>query len=154
MHCRLGHVSADLTSTPPPTPSRLAARIALVALALAVFAAGMWFAWLGWDHEYYEVDGVAQGPYRPWQVIGCGVSIVVATVVAYLRVRSWWAVVPLAAAATLGFAVPWAVDAAGSDESGLWVVGLLFLLVGSGLGLAVLLTVTAAIVSARRPGNG
>ena len=59
-----------------PTPPRPAAprsqgpvpsvtRLLIVAVLLALFAATMWFAWLGWDHTYYDVDGVAQGPYRP-----------------------------------------------------------------------------------------
>ena len=109
----------------------------------------MWFAWLGWDHEYYQVDGVAQGPYRAWQVLGCGLSISVAAVLAYLRVPSVWGIFVLAAAATIGFAFPWALNARSTDESGLWVVGLLLLLVGSGVGLVVVLT-TTAVVSARR----
>ena len=109
----------------------------------------MWFAWLGWDHEYYQVDGVPQGPYRAWQVLGCGLSIAVAAVLAYLWVRSVWAIFVLAAAADIGFAVPWALDAASTDDSGLWVVGLLFLLVGGGIGLMVLLAVSAA--ATRRP---
>jgi len=110
----------------------------------------MWFAWLGWDHEYYQVDGAAQGPYRTWQVLGCGLSVAAGAVLAYLWVRSVWAIIVLAAAADIGFAVPWAMDAASSDDSGLWVVGLLFLLVGGGIGLVVVLAVTAA-VTARRP---
>ena len=110
----------------------------------------MWFAWLGWDHEYYLVDGVAQGPYRAWQVLGCALSISAVAVLAYLWVPSVWAIFVLAAAADIGFAVPWALDAASTDESGLWVVGLLFLLVGSGLGLLVLLTITAVAAARRR----
>jgi hypothetical protein len=110
----------------------------------------MWFAWLGWDHEYYQVDGVAQGPYRVWQVVGCGLSISAAAVLAYLWAPSVWAIFVLAAAADIGFAVPWARNAASTDESGLWVVGLLFLLVGSGLGLLAVLTVTALAHAHRR----
>jgi len=68
--------------------SSQAARLGGTALALGLFAAAMWFAWLGWDHEYYQVDGVSQGPYRAWQVFGCGLSIAAAAVLAYLRVRS------------------------------------------------------------------
>src|SRR4051795_10639514 len=96
------------SSTVPTT-----GRLWLTALALALFAAAMWFAWLGWDHEYYLVDGVAQGPYRAWQVIGCGVAIVVATVAAYLWAPWRSAIVVLAGAAAVGFAVPWAYDASG-----------------------------------------
>jgi hypothetical protein len=117
----------------------------LTALALALFAAAMWFAWLGWDHEYYLVDGVAQGPYRAWQVIGCGVTIVTATVAAYLSVPRASAIFVLAGAAAAGFAVPWAYDASG-DDTGLWLVGLVMLVIGGGLGLSGLLLVTDVLV--------
>lgn len=119
-------------------------------MALGLFSAAMWLAWLGWDHEYYLVDGVPQGPYQAWQVVGCGLAIAVAAMIAYLWVRRAGAIFPLTAAATIGFAVPWAVDASASDESGLWVVGLIFLLVGGGAGIAVLLAITAAIAKPRR----
>jgi hypothetical protein len=125
------------------------ARLGVTTIALGLFAAAMWFAWLGWDHEYYQVDGVSQGPYRAWQVFGCGVSIATAAVVAYLWVRSVWAIFVLAAAAVVGFAVPWALDAASTDDSGLWLVGLLLLLVGGGIALVVLLTISAAAASLR-----
>ncbi len=120
-------------------------RLGGTAVALAIFAAAMWFAWLGWDHEFYDVDGVAQGPYRTWQVAGCGLSIVSAAVLAFLRVPRTAAIFVLAIAADLGFAVPWAVDASREDASGLWVVGLFFLVVGGGVGLAVLLAATSVV---------
>jgi peptidoglycan/LPS O-acetylase OafA/YrhL len=129
------------------------ARLGIAALGMALFAAAMWFAWLGWDHEYYQVDGVAQGPYRPWQVIGCGVSVAAAAVAAQLWVRGVWSVFVLAVAATIGFAVPWTADAAASDDSGLFVIGLLFLLIGGTTGLVVVLAITHA-VDVRRPGHG
>lgn len=137
-------------------PARRVARLGGAAVALALFAAAMWFAWLGWDHEYYRVDGVARGPYRAWQVIGCGVSVAAAAVVAYLWVRGGWAIFLLAAAGVIGFAVPWTLDAASTDESGLFVVGLVFLLVGGGIGLVIVLALTAAVSAAvgrrRAPG--
>jgi hypothetical protein len=128
-------------------------RVGAAAVVLGLFAAVMWFAWLGWDHEYYQVDGVAQGPYRAWQVVGCALSIAAAAVLAYLRVRGVWAIFVLAAAANIGFAVPWTLDAASTDDSGLFVVGLLALLVGGGMGLTVLLAITAAVATRhpRRP---
>jgi len=142
----------------PNQPAATAHSIALhvarrggTAIALGVFAAAMWFAWLGWDNEYYQVDGVAQGPYRAWQVIGCGLSVAAAAVLAYLWVRSVWAIFVLAAAANIGFAVPWTLHAASTDDSGLFVVGLLFLLVGGGSGLMVLLAVTDAVATRRLP---
>lgn len=129
-------------------------RVWSTALALALFAAGMWFAWLGWDHQYYKINGVYQGPYRPWQVEGCGLSIVVATVIAFLVLRRNVAIFVLASAATIGFSAPWSVDAARQDETGLWMVGLFMLLVGGSLGLMALLGITAAIRSARGAHGG
>jgi hypothetical protein len=123
-------------------------RILSVAVALALFSAAMWFAWLGWDHEYYMVDGYPQGPYRAWQVIGCGASITLATLAAYLVVRRTAAVFVLPAAAVLGFAVPWGRDASLTDESGLWVVGLVMIVVGGAGALTALLGVSAGINAA------
>lgn len=123
-------------------------RILLVTLLVALWSAAMWFAWLGWDHTYYEVDGVAQGPYRSWQVIGCGAAVALGAVVGYLLTRRIAAVVLMPIAAAVGFAIPWSLDAAASDDSGLWVVGLLFLLVGGGLGLLLVVGLTALV---RRP---
>ena len=121
----------------------------VVALGLTVFAAAAWLAFLGWDHEYYEVDGEVHGPYRAWQVLACGASIVAATVVAHLLTRPHPAHLVLAVAATLGLAVPWSVDAAAHDDSGLWVVGLVLLLVGAGTGLTVLLALCAHLPTRR-----
>jgi peptidoglycan/LPS O-acetylase OafA/YrhL len=118
------------------------------ALLLALFTAAMWFAWLGWDHEYYKVNGVYQGPYRPWQVIGCGATVVAATVLAYLRVRTTGAVFVMAGAAAFGFAAPWSWDAS-SDDTGLWLVGLVFLSIGASVGLMVVLAVTHAVTAGR-----
>jgi hypothetical protein len=124
-------------------------RVWVAALALALFTAAMWFAWLGWDHEYYLVDGVAQGPYRAWQVIGCGVTIVTATVAASLWAPRASSIVVLAGAAVTGFAVPWVFDAS-SDDTGMWVVGLMLLAVGGGLGLGLVLLVTDVLVKSER----
>ena len=124
-------------SSPVPTIKRLL----VTAVVLAMFAATMWFAWLGWDHTYYEVDGVARGPYRGWQVIGCALATATATVVAYRQVPRVLAIAVLAIAADVGFAVPWAVDASASDETGLWAVGLFLLVIGGSLALSSVLAV-------------
>ncbi|QCX26571.1 hypothetical protein [Nocardioides jishulii] len=145
------HDIAAPTPASDTTPSSLRPRsrglrsVALAAGVLALVAAAAWFAWLGWDREYYVVDGEQQGPYRAWQVVGCGLTIVVASVLAQWWTRSGWAIPLLAAAATVGFAIPWGVDAAMTDDSGLFVVGLIFLVVGAGAGLTVLLAVTYAV---------
>lgn len=139
----------------PPAMShstaRHLARLGGAAVLLGLFGAAMWFAWLGWDTEYYQVDGVAQGPYRSWQVVGCGLSVAVAAVLALLWVRGTWAIFVLATAAVVGFVVPWTAHAAATDPTGLYGVGVVMILVGGGLALVVLLALTSAIASAVAP---
>ncbi|WP_375483421.1 hypothetical protein [uncultured Jatrophihabitans sp.] len=127
-------------SSPHPVPP--VRRVLINAGLLALFAAAMWFAWLGWDHTYYDVDGVAEGPYRAWQVIGCGLSIGSAAVLAYWRAPRALAIPVLAIAADGGFAVPWSIDASSGDETGLWVVGLVLLVLGGCVALGSVLSVT------------
>ncbi|WP_235737200.1 hypothetical protein [Nocardioides alcanivorans] len=74
----------------------------------------------------------------------------VAAVVAFHWTRGAWAVFVLAGAGIIGFAVPWTRDAAATDESGMFVVGLLLLLAGGGLGLTLLLALTNAVTSRRQ----
>ncbi len=84
-------------------------------------------------------------------MIGCALCIAVAAVAAQLWVRGPGAAFALSGAAVLGFAVPWSVAAAASDDSGLWVAGLLLLLIGGGIGLTSLLAITGAVATALRP---
>lgn len=119
----------------------------VVLIGLALFAAGMWAAWLGWDNEYYVVDGHTAGPYREFQVIGCGVCVVLASVVASLYLRRPSSVHIVAAVAVLGFSIPWAIDAARTDSSGLWGVGLIMLLVGGFCGVIAVLAIANAVAA-------
>lgn len=98
----------------------------------------MWFSWLGWDHSYYEVNGVAQGPYRAWQVVGSGAAVALGAVVGYWRRPGLLSVWVLAAAGVIGFAVPWGWEAS-DDITGLWLFGLMMLMVGGYVGLSMLL---------------
>ncbi len=141
--------AGDADRAVPGIIPRDVTRLWRTASVLALFAGAMWFAWLGWDHEYYLVDGVPQGPYRGWQVAGCGLAIAAATVFAFLRVPQTAAIFVMAIAADIGFAVPWAVDAS-SDDTGMWLVGMFLLVIGSGVGLTVLLAVTNAVVGSTR----
>jgi hypothetical protein len=96
-------------------------------LAVAALSAGAWFAWMGWDHQYQIVDGEPTGPYEAWQVAGCVLTLLAVFVGALLlRVRAWAA----AAALVLAFTIAWTAQASGEDESGMYAVGALFLLVG------------------------
>jgi len=128
-------------------------RLSLVLLLLAAVAGALWWAWMGWDHEYYTdpATGYAAGPYRPWQVVGCVLSLVVAAVAAYRFVDR----IAVGVAMTLGFTVAFAATVVPPDESGMAGVGVLFLLTGMSFGAAALGTADAAAAAglqrARRP---
>lgn len=116
------------------------------AVAVAVLTVGVWFAWLGWDTNY-QVDAAGQqsGPYEGWQVAGCVLSLVALLAGAILAgVRAF----PAAAALTVAFTVAWTVRAAATDDSGLFVVGAVLVLVGTALGSAFV-AVPARLLAAR-----
>ncbi len=103
-------------------------------LTLAALSLAAWWAWLGWDTEY-QVDpatGQASGPYTTAQVVACVLTIVVIAAVGGMLVPPW-IVVP---AMTIPFTVAWAVQAATTDDSGLWVVGAVLLTGGMTAGTA------------------
>ena len=113
-------------------------------LAVAILSASAWLAWLGWDHQY-QVDpatGVASGPYEAWQVIGCALSLLVLFVGGLLvGVRP----VPAGAALTLAFTAAWTAQAAPADETGMYGVGMIMLLVGLGVATLVVSAVTLGV---------
>jgi len=113
-------------------------------LAVALLSASAWLAWLGWDHQY-QVDpatGVESGPYEAWQVIGCALSLLVLFVGALLAgVRPWLA----GAALTLAFTAAWTAQAAPDDESGMYGVGMIMLLVGLSVATVVVAAVTLGL---------
>ncbi|WBB68543.1 hypothetical protein [Micromonospora sp. WMMD812] len=126
----------------PATPLTQAAG----ALAVALLSAAAWYAWLGWDTGYQvdPVTGATSGPYQAWQVVGCGLTLLVVFVGALLvGVRP----VPASAALTLAFTAAWAATWASRDDTGLYAVGAVLLLAG----LAAGTTVVALLVRAVRP---
>jgi hypothetical protein len=106
------------------------------ALALAGATAATWWMWLGRDTKYQvePVSGVATGPYEVWQVAGCVLCLMALAVIGGLLLRPW-IVVPIM---TLAFTILWSVNAASHDETGLWGVGAILVLVGMTAGSAVL----------------
>lgn len=120
--------------------SAVVARRGLGSWALAVLAilagVGLWFAWLSWGSYYARPCGHVEGPYRPWQVIGCALSVGAA--VAALGWSARWrrsGPIVVATGVLAGFSTTWAVDAVRSDGTGLWGVGYLLLVVGGGAAL-------------------
>ncbi|MEV4621073.1 hypothetical protein AB0J74_20485 [Asanoa sp. NPDC049573] len=103
---------------------------------VAVLSALSWFAWMGWDHEYQvdPVTGLQSGPFETWQVAGCALSLLMVLGTALVAgVRP----VPASVTLTVAFTASWTVQAARDDDTGLYAVGALLLLVGLGAGTAV-----------------
>ncbi len=119
----LGGVDAPREDRTMTTP-----RVLAVAAALAAATAACWYGWLGWDHTYQvdPVTGVESGPYEAWQVVGCVVSLAAVALLAGIAARPWLPVLVVPPVFTL----VWSLDAAPSDDTGLWVVGAVLILVG------------------------
>ncbi|MBM0256150.1 hypothetical protein [Micromonospora sp. 4G55] len=110
-------------------------RALLAALVLAVAAVATWWAWLGWDTGYTTdpETGAVSGPYQPWQVAGCVLTLALVAAVGGWRLRPWL----VAPVLTVAFTAAWTVHAASTDDSGLWAVGAALVLVGTGIGTTV-----------------
>ncbi|MDO5504234.1 MAG: hypothetical protein Q4G67_13795 [Actinomycetia bacterium] len=100
-----------------------------------VLGAATYAAWLGWDTEYYydASVGAYQGPYRPLQVVGCALTFAVVTALLAMR----WRPLIVAAGTSLGFWLPWTIQAARQDETGLFMVGSMLLIIALAAGSAV-----------------
>ncbi|WOX23771.1 hypothetical protein [Streptomyces solicathayae] len=110
-------------------------------LVTAVVAAGLWAAWLGWDQQRdVHPDGSVSGPYEAWQVIGLGVTLLVAT---YGTAAMGWfvaAVLGTTAGLTVAAFADWSDDA-----SGLFVIGVGMIAVGSMVGTTAVTAAAGAL---------
>ncbi|WP_405105559.1 hypothetical protein OG559_18980 [Micromonospora sp. NBC_01405] len=126
-------------------------RALLGGLVLAVATVAVWWAWIGWDTEY-TVDPVTDsvsGPYDVWQVVGCVLSLAVVAVVGGWVLRPWL----VAPVMTVAFTVAWAWRAATSDDSGLWAVGAVLVLLGMAAGTTAVSGVAHALRRRRAGGS-
>lgn len=82
-------------------------------------------------------------------MIACGAVIVLACTAAFAYLRRVWLLAVIPVVAVVAFAVPWAAWAS-QDDTGLWMVGLLFLLVGGTMGLTAWLAVGYAVAETVR----
>jgi hypothetical protein len=118
-------------------------------LALAATTVLAWWAWLGRDTTM-QLDaqtGNYSGPYTTAQVAGVVLTLAALLVIAVLlRVPA----LPAAAVMTVAFTAAWTVQAAGDDESGLFLVGTILVLVGMTAGTTIVALITAALRRRRR----
>lgn len=128
---------------------RTPARSLVTALGLAALAVGTWWVFLGTDttRDVDPVTGSTTGPYEAPQVIGCAAVLAGLVAAGTFRLPGWLAVTAVA----LPFTAAWSVNAATSDDSGLWVIGGGLVLVGTVGGGALVAGLTRAL--RRRSGN-
>ncbi|MEV4657061.1 hypothetical protein [Micromonospora sp. NPDC049301] len=125
-------------------------RALLGALFLAVATVGVWLLWLGWDTEY-TIDpetGSSSGPYEPWQVIGCVLTLALLAALAARRLSPWL----VAPVMTVAFTAAWSWRAATSDDSGLWAVGAVLVLIGMAIG-STAVSLGVHLIGRRRAGR-
>jgi hypothetical protein len=114
-------------------------------LLLAGVSLAVWAAWLGWDqHRDVHPDGTTTGPYEAWQVIGLVLILLAPVYWAASRRYLAGAVLGTTAGLTVAAYYDWS-----DDSSGLFVVGVGLVMIGS---LAVT-AVVSAIASATRQGG-
>ncbi|MGV9314290.1 hypothetical protein ACWDR0_19215 [Streptomyces sp. NPDC003691] len=126
---------------------RTPAHQALTGLALAVLAAVLWAGWLGWDQKRdVHADGTTTGPYEAWQVAGLVLPLLAAVYWTASRQYITATVLGITAGLTGAACYDWS-----DDSSGLFVIGVTMIMIGS-LGATGLLAVTFAS-RGRRPGG-
>jgi hypothetical protein len=122
----------------------------LVGLVLvAVVTVATYFVFLGRDTtmQLDPATGRESGPWSTAQVAGClGTLLIVLMAAVVLRVP------PLVAAAamTVSFAAVWTVQAAADDETGLFMVGAVLVLIGMAVGTGAVSLLTAWVVKQAR----
>ncbi|MEV7179804.1 hypothetical protein [Kitasatospora sp. NPDC093679] len=119
-------------------------------LLLLISAVAAWAVWLGWDqHHDVHPDGSVSGPYEAWQVIGLAVTLLVPVGWAAARHRVAGAVVGTTAGLTAAAFVDWSDDA-----SGLFLVGVGTVMVGSLVATSVVAALVASLTRSGRPYGG
>lgn len=119
-------------------------------LVLAVMTLAVWAAWLGWDqHRDVHPDGSVTGPYEAWQVIGLVLTLLAPVYWAASRRYIAGAVLGVTVGLTVAAYYDWS-----DDSSGLFMVGVVMIMMGSlvvtGVACAVIASVTRRADSTRQ----
>ncbi|WP_369373190.1 hypothetical protein AB1046_05570 [Promicromonospora sp. Populi] len=122
--------------------------IALATFTLVALTIVTWWT-LGRDtvQDVDPVTGNVTGPYEAPQVIACVVVLVGLVVIGTLVLPAWLAVLGVA----LPFTAAWTLQASSSDDSGLWAVGAILVLIGTLGGGTIVAAITRALVRDRSP---
>ncbi|MFB7369565.1 hypothetical protein ACFC0D_06960 [Streptomyces sp. NPDC056222] len=116
-------------------------KLATTLLPLVLVPVAAWAAWLGWDqHRDVHPDGSVTGPYEAWQVIGLVLTLVAPVYWAASRHRIPGAVLGTTAGLTAAAFYDWS-----DDSSGLFVIGVGMVMVGSLVGTYALSALAAAV---------
>ena len=120
--------------------------IALITFTIAALTTATWWT-LGRDttREVDAATGDITGPYEAPQVIACVVVLVALVVIAALVLPAWLAVL----AVSLPFTGAWTLQASSTDDSGLWAVGAVLVLVGTLVGGTIVTAATRGLVRTR-----
>ncbi|MFK0258598.1 hypothetical protein [Streptomyces sp. NPDC090445] len=121
----------------------------LAPLVLAGVAMAAWAAWLGWDqHRDVHADGSETGPYGAWQVIGLGLTLLAPVYWAASRQHIAAAVLGTTTGLTAAAYYDWSDDA-----TGLFMIGVSMVAIGSLLATATLSLVIASRKRKAGPGR-
>lgn len=121
----------------------------LVGLVVALVALVAWAGWLGWDQRYdLRPDGSQTGPYEAWQVIGLVLTVGAAVYGAASRRHVVGAVVGPTVGLTVAAYYDWSDDA-----SGLFMIGVVSVMVGTLLATAAASAVIVSLTRGRRGGR-
>ncbi|MFF0161605.1 hypothetical protein ACFYRY_29290 [Streptomyces sp. NPDC005263] len=118
-------------------------------LVSAAVSLAAWAAWLGWDqHRDVHPDGSTTGPYEAWQVIGLVLTLLLTVCGAAYRRHFAAAVLGTTVGLTAAAGYDWS-----DDSSGLWVVGVAMVMLGTLLATAAASAVTASVAGAAADGS-
>jgi uncharacterized membrane protein len=116
-------------------------------LVVAAVSAALWAAWLGWDqHRDVHPDGSTTGPYEVWQVAGLVLTLLVPVYWAASRRCFAGAVLGTTLGLTAAAYYDWSDDA-----TGLFMIGVVLVMLGS---FAATATVAAVIAAVKKDGRG
>jgi hypothetical protein len=120
--------------------------IALITFVIAALTTATWWT-LGRDttRDVDPATGAVTGPYEAPQVIACVVVLVGLVVIGALLLPAWLAVLGV----SLPFTAAWTIQAASTDDSGLWVIGAVLVLVGTLVGGTIVTAITRGLVRNR-----